>query len=183
MNIFDKLGFKVILDYGHNPAAIQAMCELTDRLDCRGQRVCVLAAPGDRRNEDIAEIATIAAGHFDHYICRQDDRTRGRPDGEIPGLLKAALLEAGVSADKIQCINSEQESVDVALNMCSDGDLLLIFADKITRSWKQIIYFHDTMKGATVSETVGVVGGMLGEPDDDFMQDERGVFLAAQQND
>ena len=186
MNIFDKLGFKVILDYGHNPAAIQAMCELTDRLDCRGKRVCVLAAPGDRRNEDIAEIATIAAGHFDHYICRQDDRTRGRPDGEIPGLLKDALVLEGVAESQIQCINSEQEAVDTALNTCDDGDLLLIFADKITRSWKQIIYFHDTMKNATNTssvEPVGIVGGMLGGSDDTFMQDERGVFLASQQND
>jgi len=185
MNIFDKLGFKVILDYGHNPAAIQAMCSLTDRLDCRGKRVCVLAAPGDRRNEDIAEIASIAAGHFDHYICRQDDRTRGRPDGEIPELLKAALMESGVNEEQIQCINSEQESVSAALNTCTEGDLLLIFADKITRSWKQIIYFHDTVKGTLEPETVGVgiVGGMLGEPSGDFMQDERGVFLAAQQND
>ncbi len=183
MNIFDKLGFKVILDYGHNPAAIQAMCELTDRLDCRGKRVCVLAAPGDRRNEDIAEIASIAAGHFDHYICRQDDRTRGRPDGEIPRLLQDALLSGGVQADQITCINSEQEAVTTALNLCEDGDLLLIFADKITRSWKQIIYFHDQVKGAQPNDTIGVVGGMLGEPDHDFLQDERGVYLATQEND
>jgi len=183
MNIFDKLGFKVILDYGHNPAAIQAMCELTDRLDCRGKRVCVLAAPGDRRNEDIAEIASIAAGHFDHYICRQDDRTRGRPDGEIPRLLQEALLSGGVQADQITCINSEQEAVTRALNLCGDGDLLLIFADKITRSWKQIIYFHDQVKGAQPTESIGVVGGMLGEPDHDFLQDERGVYLATQEND
>ena len=183
MNIFDKLGFKVILDYGHNPAAIKAMCELIDRLDCRGKRVCVLAAPGDRRDEDIAEIATIAAGHFDQYVCRQDDRTRGRPDGEIPRLLKEALLKAGVAEDSIQCIHSEQEAVNGALRQCEDGDLLLIFADKITRSWKQIIYFHDQVKGADAAETVGVVGGMLGEPGDDFLQDERGVFLATQEND
>ena len=32
-------------------------------------------------DEDIAAIARLAAGHFDQYICRQDDRTRGRhPD-------------------------------------------------------------------------------------------------------
>ena len=183
MNIFDKLGFKVILDYGHNPAAIKAMCELTDRLDCRGKRVCVLAAPGDRRDEDIAEIATIAAGHFDKYVCRQDDRTRGRPDGEIPRLLKEALLKAGVSEDNIQCISSEQEAINGALNQCVDGDLLLIFADKITRSWKQIIYFHDQVKGSESSDSVGIVGGMLGEPGDDFLQDDRGVFLATQEND
>jgi cyanophycin synthetase len=59
MNVFDKLGFKVILDYGHNPAAVDAMCTLTDglaaagRCKAGGKRVVVLAVPGDRRNEDI----------------------------------------------------------------------------------------------------------------------------------
>ena len=141
--------------------------------------MCLGKDLGDRRNEDIAEVATIAAGHFDHYICRQDDRTRGRPDGEIPGLLKATLINAGVVESNIECISSEQEAVETALKICNDGDLLLIFADKITRSWKQIIYFHDTMKAliATSSEEpVGIVGGMLGSSDDTFMQDERGVF-------
>ena len=88
-------------------------------------------------------------------------------------------MQSGVIESQIQCINSEQEAVDMALNTCDDGDLLLIFADKITRSWKQIIYFHDTMKGAMTTappETVGIVGGMLGDPDDTFMQDERGVL-------
>ena len=46
----DKLGFKVILDYGHNPAAVEAMCTLVDRLsegENSGRKVCVLSAPGD----------------------------------------------------------------------------------------------------------------------------------------
>ena len=70
MNIFDKLGFKVILDYGHNPAAVKAMCKLVDGLvqsgavRSGGKRVCVLAAPGDRRDQDIYDIAKIAANSF-----------------------------------------------------------------------------------------------------------------------
>ena len=188
MNIFDKLGFKVILDYGHNPAAVGAMCSLVDRLGASGKKVCVLAAPGDRRDEDIAEIAKLAAGHFDWYICRQDDRTRGRKEGEIPQLLQAGLIAAGVSKDQIQLINSEQEAVDTALNSCEKGDLLLIFADKITRSWKQIIYFHDAQQKQSRSgeildtssdDITSTIGDLLGE----FTQDNRGVFLSVEQSD
>ena len=51
------------------PAAVEAMCQLVERLEVRGRRIVVLAAPGDRRDEDIADIGRIAAGHFDHYIC------------------------------------------------------------------------------------------------------------------
>ena len=67
-NVFDEHPFKVIVDYAHNPAAVLAMCQLADRLDVKGRRLLVLAAPGDRRDEDVRAIAETAAGHFDHYV-------------------------------------------------------------------------------------------------------------------
>jgi len=187
MNIFDKLGFKVILDYGHNPAAIEAMCTLVDRLsqgETSGRKVCVLAAPGDRRDEDIAEIARIAAGHFDHYICREDDRTRGRPTGQIPEMLKKGLIDSGVAEAQIEIITSEQEAIERSLNMCEKGDLLLIFADKITRSWKQIIYFHDQqVQERVVEEDFGVIDDQFSDFIGEFQQDDRGVFISVEQSD
>jgi cyanophycin synthetase len=54
MNVFDELPFKVILDYGHNPAAIEAMTKLSDQLEPEGERIVAIAMPGDRRDEDIA---------------------------------------------------------------------------------------------------------------------------------
>ena len=39
MNIFDEHPFKVILDYGHNPAAVEAMCRLVERLEPAGRRI------------------------------------------------------------------------------------------------------------------------------------------------
>ncbi len=36
MNIYDEHPFKVILDYGHNPAAVEAMCQLVERLEVQG---------------------------------------------------------------------------------------------------------------------------------------------------
>ena len=84
MNIFDEHPFKVILDYGHNPAAIKCMVDLVDRLTVEGERICVLSTPGDRRDEDVEEIAQIVAnGQFQHVIVRRDDHRRGRGDREI----------------------------------------------------------------------------------------------------
>lgn len=142
MNVFDDHPFKVILDYGHNPAAVEAMTKLVDQLEPAGRRIGVFAMPGDRRDEDIAEVARIVAGSFDHYICRRDDNTRGRGPEEVPHLMKATLLEAGVDEAAISIIPDEVEAVDAALTMAEQGDLLLIFADEISRSWKQIIYFN-----------------------------------------
>jgi cyanophycin synthetase len=142
MNIYDEHPFKVILDYGHNPAAVEAMCQLVERLDVVGRRLCVLAVPGDRRDQDIFEIGRIAAGHFERYICRRDDNLRGRGPDEVPRLLRESLMANGVSADQIQVIPSEEAAVDAALRMAEPGDLLLIFGDAITRSWKQVIQFR-----------------------------------------
>jgi cyanophycin synthetase len=142
MNVFDEHPFRVILDYGHNPAAIEAMTKLVQQLDPDGRRICVVTLPGDRRDEDIAEVARIIAGGFDHYILRRDDNARGRGDDEVPQLLRTALIANGVADEAIDVIPSEQEAVDAALNIAAHGDLVLIFGDQIQRTWKQIIYFN-----------------------------------------
>ena len=36
-NIYDEHPFRVILDYAHNPAAVDAMCGLVDRFDTTGR--------------------------------------------------------------------------------------------------------------------------------------------------
>lgn len=143
LNVFAELPFKVILDYGHNPAAVAAIADLAQRLDVQGQRICVLSAPGDRRDEDIANIARAAAPAFDAFILRSDDNTRGREPGEVPALLHAALVSAGVSADRIETIVDEPQAVSAALQKAAAGDLVVIFGDAISRCWKQIIYFKE----------------------------------------
>ncbi|MEM7172307.1 MAG: cyanophycin synthetase, partial [Pseudomonadota bacterium] len=142
MNVFDEHPFKVILDYGHNPTAIQAMANLARQLDVAGKRICVLTMPGDRRDEDIAEAAQVVSGHFDSYICRRDDNLRGRGSEEVPQLLKSSLLQNGVDEGAITIIPEEEKAVEAALKMADPGDLVLIFGDNISRTWKQIIYFN-----------------------------------------
>ncbi len=141
MNVYDALPFRVVMDYAHNPAAVLAMCELADRLEVKGRRICVLAAPGDRRDEDIAEIGRTAAGHFDHYIVRRDDGLRGRKPDEIPRMLRSALLEAGVPSQAIDVVPDEQRAVETALRLARPGDLLLVFADALARTWQQVTRF------------------------------------------
>jgi cyanophycin synthetase len=189
MNIYDEHPFKVILDYAHNPAAVKAICDLVDRFDIEGQRIVVLAAPGDRRDEDVRDIAAMAVGHFDHYICRRDDNTRGRGHDEVAVMLKDKLLEDGVSAESIEVIPDEQESVSRALEMAVSGDLVLILGDNVKRTWKQIIYFnsgaHPEESGAKTSVTVE-----LPETEDftfdknvEIISDERGVRIARDEGD
>ena len=141
LNVFDGHPFRVILDYAHNPAAVAVMAQLVDRLDVQGRRLLTIAAPGDRRDEDVRAMAQAAAGHFDRYVCKRDDRLRGRGETEIPEMLRAGLVEAGVDEAAVEVVPDEAEAVDHTLALAQPGDLVVVLGDKIERCWDQIVHF------------------------------------------
>ena len=187
MNVYDEHPFKVIFDYGHNAHAVGMLADLAGRLDVRGRRLVVVAGPGDRRDEDIREIAGAVAGRFDHYICRRDDTLRGRASDEVPNMIAGVLRERGVPESSITIIPEEHAAIDAALRMGQPGDLLLIFADALTRSWKQVIKFKPdgAMTAAPVAPRAPVEDADEpvedAAPDDPsleaagFVRDERGL--------
>ncbi|MFT7288822.1 MAG: cyanophycin synthetase [Halieaceae bacterium] len=190
LNVYDKHPFKVILDYAHNPAAVKMVCDVVDRYEIGGRKIMVLTMPGDRRDQDILEVAGIAAGHFDHYICRRDDNLRGREPGEIPALLKRGLLEGGVPEEQIEIIEREEVANQAALEMARGGDLILVLADNVTRSWKQIIYFQpgeDVVSEQPETPVVEIPDDFFGnfsfDEDLELIRDERGVRIARESDD
>lgn len=185
LNVFDEHPFKVIVDYGHNAAAIRAMCDLVERLDRDGRAICVLAAPGDRRDEDIRGIAETAAGYFDHYVCRRDDGLRGRGPDEVPRMLAATLEGRGVDPSAIHVVPEESEAVTTALRMAQPGDLVLIFADHLSRTWKQVTQFRSDDDGERAAAEAPAHGFALPtldadpvDAEDRVIRDRRGVRLA-----
>jgi cyanophycin synthetase len=182
-NIFDEHPFRVILDYGHNAAAVEAMTQFVDRLDVKGRRIVVLSAPGDRRDEDVREIARIVAGCFDLYVCRRDDGLRGRGPSEIPEMLRDVLLAEGVDADQILLIPDEQEATAAALGAARAGDLVLVFGDAIQRTWEQIVNFRPVEAERRSARRPRAGTGATLPPQEAqtpraFVRDVRGVRLA-----
>jgi cyanophycin synthetase len=189
LNVYDEHPFKVILDYAHNPDAVDSICRLVETLDAKGRKIVVISAPGDRRDEDIRAMAAHAAGVFDYYICRRDDSLRGRESDAVPGILRDALIEGGVAADRIQVIPDEQNAVSEALRMAAADDLLIIFGDAISRTWKQIINFASDAETPRTEVTSAAPVQLPDVPelalDDDqaLVRDERGVRIARQLED
>ena len=191
MNVYSDHPFRVILDYGHNAHAVGAMVDLARRLEVRGRRIVVVAAPGDRRDEDVRAIGEAVAGHFDSYICRRDDGLRGRDGDEVPRMLARALVAAGVPAERVVEIPDEQAAIEHALRSARAGDLVLIFADALQRSWEQITNFRaDGSEPAqrTTGEFPVVTATPRREPGlaldgATLIRDERGVRLARESDD
>src|SRR5690554_646389 len=187
MNVFNEHPFKVLFDYAHNAHAVGMMADLAQRLDVDGRRIVVVAGPGDRRDADLVAIAQAVAGRFDHYICRRDDNLRGRDGDEVPGIIARALRDAGVGEDAISVIPDEQQAIDAALRMGASGDLLLVFADALARSWKQVTKFKP--EGAVAGPARAVQAPLpvvdIEEPAYDMeglVREERGLVFAPEED-
>ena len=188
MNVYNEHPFKVIMDYAHNAHAVGMMADLAQRLDA-SRRIVVVAGPGDRRDEDLREIAGVVAGKFDHYVCRRDDSLRGRDGDEVPRIIAKALRAAGVADEAITIIPDEQQAIDAALRMGRPGDLLLVFADALTRSWKQIIRFKPdgdmprAAPRAEVPQLETTLDEQLVAAMEGVVRDERGLRFEREESD
>lgn len=184
-NVYNEHPFKVILDYAHNPAGFRAMAELAGRLDPVGKRTIVFSVPGDRRDEDIRESCEACLPEFTHFVCKADLNRRGRGHDELPQLARGYLLELGVDDANIAVIPEEQAAVDHALNTAEEGDLLVITADDLAGTWKQIVNLNSEKRETkeTIPGTKVFLPGkekrFVLDQDEELIIDERGVRLAS----
>lgn len=129
LNFVEFDGFRVMIDYAHNPHGLAAMSELARSLK-RNRLVCVLGLPGDRRDEDIREAARIVGSNFDRVILRDDFDLRGRQPGEVAGVLREGLIAGGLDESKISHRHAEFDAISLAVGEAESGDLIVYIADK-----------------------------------------------------
>jgi cyanophycin synthetase len=135
-NLFEYRGATVIADYGHNPDAIQALVNAVGTLGGK-RRSVVISGAGDRRDEDLRRQTQILGDAFDDVILYQDAAQRGRADGEVMGLLREGLANAGRTR-RIDEIRGEFVAIDTALGRLESGDLCLILVDQVQEALAHI---------------------------------------------
>jgi cyanophycin synthetase len=135
-NVFNVGQARVVIDYGHNPHALRAIQTAISQMRPR-RAIGVVAAPGDRRDADIQELATVAANTFDWIIVREDDDLRGRESGEVAHLIADTIARARPSLP-LTIIPDEAEAVEQALEMARAGDLVVIFVDRVDETIEQV---------------------------------------------
>ena len=128
-NVFDVDGFKVIIDFAHNPQAIEALLDMAAAVQGKRKVLC-FAQAGDRPDDLIRELARnawekgldrVIVSELAHYY-------RGRGPGEVYGLIKDELLRCGAREDQIEHNDEEIESFDSALAWAQPGDLVIMLA-------------------------------------------------------
>jgi cyanophycin synthetase len=160
LNFYNEHPFRVLLDYAHNAHGMEAVARTVRELAVHGRRIGVIAAPGDRRDEDILALATAAAPAFDLILLREDDDLRGRQPGESAGILRQGLLATGFCPERIvPGYFAEEEAVRRSLEMARAGDLVVIFGDKLATIWEQIVSFKPQAPADAVREETLVEAG------------------------
>jgi len=115
-------------------------------------------------------------------------------------MMEEELLASGFPRAQLELIPDEQAAINAALAAGQRGDLLLLFADKISRSWKQVIYFKPSWDDGGAGPAAAVAppaarsapGASLTQPGEAaevildgalVIEDERGVRLARERDD
>lgn len=132
LNLFQFKDFQVLLDYAHNPAGMRALQKFIEKIDAN-PKVGVIAGVGDRREEDINEIGSIAAEMFDEIIIRQDKNLRGRTELDLINMLNDGIKKKD-AGKKTTIIPNEKEAATFAIKNAQKGSLVVICSDVVTEA-------------------------------------------------
>ena len=141
MNIFKFRNFEVLVDFAHNPDGFQAISNYLSKVNAP-IKVGLIAAAGDRRDEDIRELGRIAARTFDEIVIRQDKNLRGRTDEEIMNLLMDGILEIKPGLDVVR-INPEKESIKYVIENAKPGSHITICSDVIAEALDLVLQYKE----------------------------------------
>lgn len=154
LNIVDRHGITVIVDYAHNPAAVTALGRYLATLRLPGRRIIgTFSVPGDRRDEDLVGMGTLAASIFDELVFRETPDGRGRPRGEINALMSRGAFAGGLPPDRVHRIVEEGEATLFSLALARAGDVVVLSPTQISLVWKLVNGFTPQWADAIASET------------------------------
>jgi UDP-N-acetylmuramyl tripeptide synthase len=125
---YDYRGAQVLVDYAHNPDGLRGLMNVATRLRRTGRIALLLGQAGNRSNADIEELAATAARFRPDFVVVKETESymRGRAPGEVPAILRAALLRAGLLETSIEVHASEIGAVHRALGWARPGDVMVM---------------------------------------------------------
>lgn len=128
-NIYDVGGRKVLVDFAHNPHAMQAVFDMAQAMPAN-RRVLCFGQAGDRPDDLIRELARDAWSiGLDRVIVSElAIYYRGREPGEVFAIIQDELLRCGATADQIDHFDEETESLAAAMAWAQPGDLVIMLA-------------------------------------------------------
>lgn len=118
----------VLIDYAHNPEGLHGFLAIVKNQQSEGRLALLLGQAGNREDEDIRELAKVAASFKPDLIVLKDidGFIRGREPGEVAEILQNALVEHGIPASRLVTQLDEVEAVRTILHWAQAGDILAL---------------------------------------------------------
>ena len=128
-NIHDVGGVKVLIDFAHNPAAMNALFDMARAIPARRRALCFGQA-GDRPDDLIRAMTrdAWAIGLDQVMISELAAYHRGRQHGDVFAVISDELQKSGADAAQIAHYEVEMESFMAALDWAEPGDLVIMLA-------------------------------------------------------
>lgn len=126
---FDVGGVRVVLDYAHNADGLRGLLRVAEHLrGGTGRLGLLLGHAGNRQDADIEELARVAAEFKPDLVVVKENEghLRGREQGEVPRIIREALLRAGLPESALPLRMSEVEAARCALEWARSGDVVAL---------------------------------------------------------
>jgi cyanophycin synthetase len=130
-NVLSARGGTVIVDFAHNPSALEALVEALGHFPAKRRSIVFVAC--NRRDVDVLAMGDILAGGFDRFVLYRDRDNVGRADGELNALLRRGILARRPDAEVIET-EDERRAIRLALDTLQPGDLLVLGVEAIEPS-------------------------------------------------
>jgi cyanophycin synthetase len=128
-NIYQAGGCPVIVDYGHNAAALDATGQMISNV-WGGEAAAAVTLPGDRRDDLVTETAEAIAAWFGRVVIYEDADKRGRRPGEMQRLISDAMRR--VRPDIIcQHADGPQQALRRAVSLVAGRAPVLFLYEKL----------------------------------------------------
>jgi len=128
-NIHTVNGVKVLIDFAHNPAAMNALFDMARAIPA-DRRVLCFGQAGDRPDNLIREMTrdAWAIGLDQVMISELAVYHRGRQHGDVFSVISDELQKGGADASQIAHYEEEMDAFMAALDWAESGDLVIMLA-------------------------------------------------------
>jgi cyanophycin synthetase len=162
LNYLEVGGVRVVIDYCHNVDGMRNLADFARRMNNDGtgngagrggRAIGVIGMPGDRRDEDMREYGSLAAGAFDEIIVREDRNLRGRKPGETATSVADGVRQARENGTgrttRVDKILDELSAARTALRRANPGDLVVMCVDDAITVYREAMASAGLREGTT----------------------------------
>jgi cyanophycin synthetase len=155
--VYLAAGSPVIVDYGHNAAALDATGRMISDV-WGGEPAAAITLPGDRRDDLVSKAAEAIAAWFGRVVVYEDADQRGRVPGEMTGLITAAMRRARPG---IMCAAADgpRAALRTAVAMAAGHPVLFLY-EKLAAAADAI----DAIGGQPWPDAAGAAAGRAARP-------------------